>query len=91
MLFQIYGETAGFQLLGWLLVFVGLIVANEIARRTKWGGIACFLILPAVTWCDNCKQEYETVAHGKICPYCGSEKTWLLKGNELNIKEVEVI
>ena len=48
MLFQIYGETAGFQLLGWLLVFVGLIAANEIARRTKWGGIACFLVLPAV-------------------------------------------
>ena len=48
MLFQIYGETAGFQLLGWLLVFVGLIVANEIARRTKWGGIACFLVLPAI-------------------------------------------
>ena len=48
MLFQIYGETAGFQLLGWLLVFVGLIAANEIARRTKWGGIACFLVLPAI-------------------------------------------
>ena len=47
MLFQIYGETAAFQLLGWLMVFVGLIVANEIARRTKWGGIACFLVLPA--------------------------------------------
>ena len=48
MLFQIYGETAGFQLLGWLLVFVGLILANEFARRTKIGGITCFLILPAV-------------------------------------------
>ena len=48
-------------------------------------------ILPAVTWCDDCKQEYPTVQHGRICPYCGSEKTWLLKGNELNIKEVEVI
>lgn len=48
MLFQIYGETAGFQLLGWLLVFVGLIVANEIVRRTKWGGITCFLVLPAI-------------------------------------------
>ena len=47
MLFQIYGETAAFQLLGWLMVFVGLILANEIARRTKWGGIACFLLLPA--------------------------------------------
>ena len=48
MLFQIYGETAAFQLLGWLMVFVGLILANEFARRTKWGGIACFLVLPAV-------------------------------------------
>jgi len=47
MLFQIYGETAGFQLLGWLLVFVGLILANEFARRTKFGGIVCFLVLPA--------------------------------------------
>ncbi len=41
MLFQVYGETAGYQLLGWLLVFVGLIVTNEIAR-TKKGGIGIF-------------------------------------------------
>ena len=41
MLFQIYGETSGWQLLGWLLVFVGLILTNEIAR-TKWGGIGIF-------------------------------------------------
>ena len=45
MLFQIYGETAIFQLLGWLLVFVGLILANEFARRTKVGGILCFLAI----------------------------------------------
>ncbi len=49
MLFQIYGSTAGWQLLGWLLVFVGLIVANEIAR-TKWGGIGIFgVVLAALT------------------------------------------
>ena len=39
MLFQIYGERAGFQMLGWLLVFLGLILTNEIARRSKKGGI----------------------------------------------------
>ena len=33
MLFQIYGEHSLYQLLGWVLVFVGLIVLNEIARR----------------------------------------------------------
>ncbi len=48
MLFQIYGELAGFQLLGWLLVFVGLIAINEFARRTRLGGVLCFLALPAV-------------------------------------------
>ncbi len=46
MLFQIYGDRAGFQLLGWLLVFLGLILTNEIARRSKKGGIFFFLVLP---------------------------------------------
>ena len=31
MLFQIYGDTALWQLLGWALVFTGLVLANEIA------------------------------------------------------------
>ena len=48
MLFQIYGETAMYQLLGFVLVFTGLVLANEFARRTKTGGIICFLVLPAV-------------------------------------------
>ena len=47
MLFQLYGENAGFQLLGWLMVFQGLIITNEIARRSKKGGIFFFLLLPA--------------------------------------------
>lgn len=46
MLFQIYGSTAGMQLLGWLLVFCGLIVLNEIARRSKIGGYGIFIALP---------------------------------------------
>lgn len=47
--------------------------------------------LPAVTWCEGCGREYPTVAHGKRCPHCGSDETYLLKGNEVNIKEIEVI
>lgn len=48
MLFQIYGDNAGWQLLGWALVFTGLVLANEFARRTKVGGLLCFVALPAV-------------------------------------------
>ena len=46
--------------------------------------------IPAVTWCDGCKREYPTVAHGKTCPHCGSGNTWLLRGSEFMIKEIEV-
>ena len=45
--------------------------------------------IPAVTWCDGCKREYETVKYGKECPYCHSGETWLLRGNECIIKEIE--
>ena len=46
--------------------------------------------IPAVTFCEDCKETYSTVAHGKICPYCGSGYTYLLQGNEHEIKEIEV-
>ncbi len=44
----------------------------------------------AVSWCDACKSEYATVPHGKKCPNCGSDATWLLRGNEVEIKEIEI-
>ena len=46
--------------------------------------------IPAVTHCDGCGQDYPTVAHGKTCPHCGSPDTWLLRGNEVEIKELIV-
>ena len=52
----------------------------------------CELILetiPAVTWCNGCKRTYETVKYGRECPYCHSPETWLLRGSECVIKEIE--
>lgn len=45
--------------------------------------------IPAVTYCEDCGKDYGTVAHGRTCPYCGSERTYLLQGNEFIIKEIE--
>lgn len=44
--------------------------------------------IPAVTFCEDCEKTYGTVEHGKICPYCGSERTYLQQGNEFFIKEI---
>lgn len=66
MLFNIYGANFGYQLLGWILVFVGLIVCNELARRSKIGGLVFFIGIPAVltiyfitlTIAGNCGAEW---------------------------------
>ena len=46
--------------------------------------------IPAVTYCEGCGKEYETVKFGKTCPHCGSENTYLRRGNEVEIKELLV-
>ena len=48
MLFQVYGDNAIYQWIGWILVFCCLIGANELARHTKTGGVIAFLVIPAV-------------------------------------------
>lgn len=44
--------------------------------------------IDAVTFCEDCGQTYPTMEYAKICPYCKSEHTFLLTGNEYNIKEI---
>lgn len=44
--------------------------------------------IDAVTRCGSCGKTYETVKYAKICPYCGSDDTWLETGNEYIIKEI---
>ncbi len=48
MLFQLYSSHASMQLIGWVLVFCGLILMNEIGRRTKIGGMIVFVIIPTI-------------------------------------------
>ena len=43
----------------------------------------------AVTRCEACGTDYGTVEHGRICPACGSDQTYLLRGREVMIKQIE--
>ncbi len=43
----------------------------------------------AVTLCNSCNQEFPTVANGKTCPHCQSTDTYLVRGQEMELKEIE--
>jgi hydrogenase nickel incorporation protein HypA/HybF len=45
-------------------------------------------VIPAVTYCEDCKNTYTTVQFGKTCPHCGSGNTYLVQGREMMIKEI---
>ena len=47
------------------------------------------VVIPAVTYCEDCGKTYETVKYAKVCPYCRSEHTYLKEGNEVRIREIE--
>ena len=47
-------------------------------------------LISAITRCEDCGNEYETVTYGKTCPRCHGVNTFLLRGNEVEIKEIEV-
>ena len=45
---------------------------------------------PAVSYCEDCGKEFPTVANGKTCPFCKGGNTYLLRGTEVEIREIEV-
>ena len=47
--------------------------------------------IQAVTYCQACGKTYPTVQYAKICPYCQSDNTFLVTGNEYVIKEIEAM
>ncbi|MDO4941094.1 MAG: hydrogenase maturation nickel metallochaperone HypA [Erysipelotrichaceae bacterium] len=47
--------------------------------------------IEAITHCEDCGNDYNTIIYGKTCPKCKSGNTYLIQGNEFVIKEMEVV
>lgn len=64
---------------------------NWAVKKTELMKNATLVIekIPALTFCENCSETYDTVRYGRICPFCSSEMTYLIQGNEINLKEIK--
>lgn len=52
---------------------------------------ANIIIIEGISYCTECKNTFKTTEFAKVCPYCKSDKTYLVTGSEVNIKDIEVI
>ena len=60
---------------------------TEYLKETKLN----LVLLQAVTYCQDCKKTYSTTEYAKECPYCHSTNTYLVTGNEIKIKSIDVV
>lgn len=49
------------------------------------------IVLQALSYCKACGNSFRTTEYAKKCPHCGSYDTYLITGNEINIKDIEVL
>jgi len=49
------------------------------------------VVLEGISFCRACRKTYKTTEYAKECPYCKSNDTYLVTGNEINIKDIEVV
>lgn len=49
------------------------------------------IVLQAFSYCKACGNSFRTTENAKKCPHCGSYDTYLITGNEINIKDIEVL
>jgi hydrogenase nickel incorporation protein HypA/HybF len=47
-------------------------------------------IIPLVLKCTACNKEFHTEPYIFVCPDCGSTKTQMVSGSELQIESIEV-
>lgn len=47
------------------------------------------IVLEGISYCQDCGETYAT-KHGRTCPHCGSGNTYLVTGNEVTIRDIEV-
>lgn len=48
------------------------------------------VVISAISYCEDCKQTFSTTKYAKVCPHCNSEHTYLVSGNEVKMKQIEV-
>ena len=50
-----------------------------------------YITIQAISYCQDCKKTYPTTKFAKECPYCHSNRTYLVSGKDFMIKEIKVV
>ena len=49
-----------------------------------------YVLVQGISYCEDCKKTYPTTKFGKECPFCHSNRTYLVSGQEVKIRDIKV-
>ena len=49
-----------------------------------------YVTIEGISYCQDCKETFKTTEFGKKCPRCGSERTYLVTGKDVSIRDIKV-
>lgn len=80
------GEVSGVVKEYFLDAFNWAIKKTEYMKECKLN----YISIQGITYCEDCGKTYPTSQYGKECPYCHSNKTYLVTGRDVYIKDIKV-
>lgn len=60
---------------------------TEYMKETKLN----YVVIEAISYCEDCKETFKTTATGKECPKCHKENTYLVTGRDVSFRDIKVI
>lgn len=81
------GEVSGVVQEYFLDAFNWMCKKNELMKECELN----YITIQAISYCQDCKRTYPTTQYAKECPYCHSNKTYLVSGKDFMIKEIKVV
>lgn len=61
-------------------------VRGSVLEQTNW----VYKWIDGVAVCEECCQEFTSSDYFKLCPYCNSTHTALIKGKEMYVQSIEI-
>ncbi|MCV6613610.1 MAG: hydrogenase maturation nickel metallochaperone HypA [Cellvibrionaceae bacterium] len=80
------GELAGVELAALKFCF-DVVTKKTVAHDSKLR----IVVVPGASWCMPCATQVAVKQRHQPCPHCGSHQLQVVAGDEMKIKELEVV
>ena len=63
---------------------------QAVKGTTAQDSVINIVYIPGLIYCETCYKEFKSDLMYASCPYCGDSNTKIIKGDEMQLKSIEI-